>query len=95
VAKRNPSASQTEISPASIGLPELLGRQIVLFCGVYIYAGRLSAIGDTTVRIESASIVYDTGPLLNKTWADAQCLPGPHWWVSIAAIESFGPGKEI
>jgi len=47
------------------------------------------------VKIESASIVYDTGPLLNKTWADAQCLPGPHWWVSIAAIESFGLGKEI
>ena len=100
MAKRNtittvlpPSVSGPEILPASIGLPELLGREVILFCGIYIYAGRLSAIGDTALKLESAVIVYDTGPLLDPAWSDAQRLPGPHWWVSIAAIESFGAGK--
>jgi hypothetical protein len=95
MAKRNPSVSESKSSPAVIGLEELLGRSIVLYCGIYIYTGKLVAIGPSAVKIECAAIVYDTGPLLAKTWTDAQDLPGSYWWISIAAIESFGSGKEI
>lgn len=77
-----------------IGLEELLGANVCIYCGVYIYTGKLVAIGPLACKLESAAIVYDTGPLTAKAWSNAEALPGPHWWVSLDAIESFGPGKE-
>lgn len=77
---------------AGEGLEKFLGEKILLMCGCYFYAGILKGVNDDCVLLEDASIVYETGPWGDKTYKDAQKLPSD-WYVSIAAIESFGAGK--
>lgn len=74
------------------GLISLLGEQVVLFCLNYIYAGRLIGVNETCVLLNDAKIVYETGPLTDKNWKDAQPFSHPHY-VMLSAIESFGKGK--
>jgi hypothetical protein len=71
------------------GLEKLLGERVTLFCLNYVYTGKLSGVNDKCVLLTDAAIVYETGPLDTKKWTDAQALPGD-WYVSTAAIESFG-----
>jgi hypothetical protein len=79
--------SVTEVSGE--GLVALLGERVTLFCMNYIYTGKLAGVNDSCVLLEDAAIVYETGPLNEKNWKDAQKLPGS-WYVQIGAIESFG-----
>ena len=74
------------------GLEGLLGERVTLFCAAYIYTGKLTGVNETCVRLDDAAIVYDTGPLDNSPWADAQSLPGP-WYVQLSSVESFGQLK--
>ena len=74
------------------GLDGLLGQTVTLFCLNYIYEGKLVGINDTCIKLEPASVVYETGPLMAESRKDSQPLPGP-WYVQIAAIESFGALK--
>lgn len=71
------------------GLVALIGERVTLWCMNYIYTGRLAGVNDTCVKLDDASVVYETGPLTDKKWQDAQPLPGP-WYVMLASIESFG-----
>ncbi len=74
------------------GLEALLGEKVALFCANYIYAGVLAGVNETCVLLSDPMIVYETGPLTDKQWKDAQALPSP-WYVQTSAIESFGPGR--
>ena len=71
------------------GLEALLGEKVTLFCGVYIYTGKLVGVNEKCVKLTDAGIVYETGALTEKSWKDCQKLPND-WYVSTAAIESFG-----
>lgn len=71
------------------GLASLLGQNVTLFCGVYIYTGKLVGANDSDVKLDSAKIVYETGELTSGGWKDAQALPGV-WYVRTQAIESYG-----
>jgi hypothetical protein len=71
------------------GLDKLLGERVTLFCMNYIYTGKLSGVNSTCVLLTDAAIVYETGELTSKDWADAQPLPRD-WYVQLAAVESFG-----
>jgi hypothetical protein len=71
------------------GLDKLLGERVTLFCLNYIYTGLLSGVNEKCVLLKDAAIVYETGPLCEKKWTDAQALPHD-WYVVISAIESFG-----
>lgn len=71
------------------GLLALMGQVVTIFCSAYIYTGKLVGVNDTCIKLESASIVYDTGSLNTKTWQDAQSLPGD-WYIQNTSIESFG-----
>lgn len=71
------------------GLVKLLGQRVTLFCLNYIYTGKLAGVNDTCVLLTEASIVYETGGLMDKAWKDAQPLPRD-WYVQLSAIESFG-----
>lgn len=75
------------------GLDAFLGQKILLFCLNYIYAGTLSGVNDTFVKLDDAYLVYETGAFSDKTYRDAQKLPGNAWYVQRNAIESFGQGK--
>jgi hypothetical protein len=71
------------------GLEALLGQRVTLFCGVYIYTGKLVGVNKTCVKLEDAAIVYETGSFNDKTWKDCQPLPND-WYVATQSIESFG-----
>ena len=71
------------------GLERLLGEDVMLMCINYFYTGKLVGVNDSCVRLDNAAIVYETGPLTDKQWKDAQALPGP-WYIQLSAIESFG-----
>ena len=71
------------------GLESLLNQTVTLFCGVYIYTGKLVGVNDTCVKLADAKIVYETGEFGSKDWKDAQSLPHD-WYVKLQAIESFG-----
>jgi hypothetical protein len=74
------------------GLEALLGQRVTLFCGVYIYTGRLVGVNTSCVKLENAGIVYETGPFNEKKWKDCQPLPND-WYVATQSIESFGELK--
>jgi len=46
------------------GLVSLLGKSVTLWCGIYIYTGKLIGVNDDTVKLADAKIVYETGPLM-------------------------------
>lgn len=71
------------------GLSGLLGERVSIWCGNYIYTGKLTGVNETDILLDDASIVYETGELCAPTWKDAQKLPGP-WYIRTAAIESYG-----
>lgn len=70
------------------GLLGLMGQRVTLFCMNYIYTGKLVGVNDTCVRLDDASIVYETGSFTEKNWKDAQKLPSA-CYVSTRCIESF------
>lgn len=71
------------------GLLGLIGQTVTLFCSSYFYTGRLVGVNTNEVKLEDASIVYETGPFTDKVWKDAQKLPYA-WYVRTEAIESYG-----
>ena len=74
------------------GLIALMGKRVTLFCGVYIYTGKLVGVNDTCVKLEDAGIVYETGSFSDNNWKDCQKLPSD-WYVTTQSIESFGKLK--
>jgi hypothetical protein len=72
------------------GFESLLGQTVTLWCGVYIYTGKLVGVNSTCVKLEDAKIVYETGEFTSKTWKVAQSLSTDSWYVQVQAIESFG-----
>ncbi len=72
------------------GLESFMGQVVTLFCGVYIYTGKMVGVNETCVKLEDARIVYETGPFDDKKWKDAQALPTKTWYVTTHSIESFG-----
>lgn len=71
------------------GLESLLGKTVTIFCGIYIYTGKLIGVNDTCIKLTEAKIVYETGDFKTKDWKDAQSLPHD-WYIQRQAIESFG-----
>ena len=68
----------------------LLGKEVVLFCAVYIYCGKLSGVNGENVMLTDAHIVYETGPFTNDRWKDAQKLPVKELYLQKGMIETFG-----
>lgn len=72
------------------GFEAMLGENIMVWCGVYIYAGKLVGVDDATIELGDAGVVYETGSLTEKGFKDFQPLPGNVWHIMKAAIESWG-----
>lgn len=70
------------------GLEGLLGQKVQLWCLNYFYTGILVGVTDADVKLEDASVVYETGGLSAEKWKDAQALPHAHY-VRISMIESY------
>ena len=74
------------------GLEKFLGEKVLLMCSNYFYTGKLIGVNETCVLLENAAIVYETGAFSDAAYKDAQTI-APVWYVQVAAIESYGPGK--
>ena len=74
------------------GFEAMMGEKVVLFCGVYIYTGKLAGVNDNHVELDDAKLVYETGELASGPWKDAQALPSP-WRVMLQGVESWGSAK--
>lgn len=72
------------------GLLALIGQDVELFGGIYIYAGKLVGVNDKCVKLSNPHIVYETGPLDGKKYKDAQHMGKEFHYVSTNFIESFG-----
>jgi hypothetical protein len=72
------------------GLESLLGKNIELFCGVYIYAGMLVGVNNTCVKLANPHIVYETGPFKDMKYKDAQFMHKEFHYVQLSLLESFG-----
>lgn len=67
----------------------LLGKEVTLFCGNYIYTGILSDVSPRGATLKDAAIVYETGDFDSPEWKDAQKL-NSDWNISVSKIESWG-----
>jgi len=70
------------------GLLALLDERVVVFCMNYIYSGVLEGVNTHDILLTDASIVYDTGVLTAKSFADAQATPGD-LYIRTSSIESY------
>lgn len=75
------------------GLEALLGEHVMVWCANYIYSGTLAGVNERDILLEGAHVVYQTGPLTDSGYEDAQPLPGDGWYVRIDFIESYGMAK--
>jgi hypothetical protein len=73
---------------ANEGFMSLIGQRITCFCAVYIYTGDLVGVNDTCIKLDNASIVYETGDFSDRKWKDAQALPHSVY-LQVGMIESF------
>ena len=71
-----------------VGLAGMMGERVTLFCMNYIYTGKLNGVNDSAVELVDAAIVYETGPLNDKVWKDAQKLPNPIY-VNLTTVEMY------
>ena len=77
------------IEVESEGFHALLEKRITVFCAVYIYTGKLVGVNSSFIKLEDASIVYETGSFNEKNWKDAQKLPND-LYIQLGMVESFG-----
>jgi hypothetical protein len=77
------------------GLVSLLGQDIDIDTGVYIYAGRLVGVNSSYIKIENPHIVYETGDHKGKKYARAESLNRPCQYVMLSGIISFGPTTRL
>ena len=74
---------------------DLLGKNVEVFCGIYIYAGKLVGVNQTCIKLENPHLVYETGAFSDKRYKDAQHLGRSHHYVLIHGIESFGESLKL
>ncbi len=74
------------------GFDAMLGEKITLYCGIYIYTGKLVGINEDHLELEEPQLIYETGELADGEWKLAQALLSPHR-VMRQGIESWGPAK--
>lgn len=70
------------------GMESLLGETVFILCSGYYYRGQLIGVNDNSVCLKDAEIVYDANDFVKTGFS--QKIPSAEWFVSIAAIESYG-----
>lgn len=74
------------------GLVSLLGETVEICCCRYIYHGKLVGINDIDLKLEKASIIYDTGSHTDSTYSDKQSL-GRDVYIMLGGIEHYMKAK--
>ena len=74
------------------GLIALIGKEVLIFCANYFYAGKLIGVNHSFIMLENGGIVYETGAFDSKGYKDFQ-LVNKTLYIQTAAIEAFSEGK--
>ena len=74
-------------------IEELTGKVVTIFCGNFIYTGKLVSVVGGFAKLQDPSIVFETGSFEDVEWANAQRLPDEHFYINVAKCESFGVVK--
>lgn len=77
------------------GFLSLLGKNIEVFCGIYIYAGKLVGVNDKCIKLANPHIVYETGAFKDKKYKDAQPMEREFHYISTGFVESFGESHKL
>lgn len=77
------------------GYMALLGKNIEVFCGIYIYAGKLVGVNNTCIKLSNPHLVYETGGFLDKKYKDAQPMGREFHYISTTFVESFGESHKL
>jgi hypothetical protein len=77
------------------GFLALIGKNIEVFCGIYIYAGKLVGVNTTCIKLSNPHVVYETGGFLDKKYKDAQHMGREHHYISTSFVESFGESHKL
>lgn len=83
------------VEVADEGFHALLGKNVEIYCGVYIYAGKLVGVNTTCVKLANPHLVYETGAFLDKKYKDAQHMGREFHYVASTLIESFGESHKL
>ena len=67
-----------------------IGQPVTFFCMNYFYNGKITGVNGDTIVIEGARLVYETGKFDTSSFADAQLIGAPQWFITKGSIESFG-----
>ena len=78
---------QKVVEVAEEGLLTMLGQQVEIWCGNYIYTGKLVGVNDKCIKLENPAVVYETGELKTKTYKDCQPTGRPFGYVFIQWME--------
>jgi hypothetical protein len=71
------------------GLMSLIGKNVLVMCMNYFYAGQLIGVNDTCIKIGNCHQILETGPHKDAKFKDAQWI-GDNWYIQTSSIESFG-----
>ena len=80
---------------AEEGFAALLGQNIEVFCGTYIYAGKLVGVNTTCIKLANPHLVYETGGFLDKKYRDAQPMGREFHYIQLSFVESFGVSNKL
>jgi hypothetical protein len=86
---------QTITEKEEEGFMALMGENVEIFCGIYIYAGKLVGVNNTCIKLANPHIVYETGAFLEKKYKDAQPMGREFHYIQMGFIESFGISHKL
>jgi hypothetical protein len=80
---------------AEEGFLALLGKTVEIYCGNFIYAGVLTGVNTTCIKLTKPHIVYETGKHEASAYLRVESLCKDCQYIQIPFIESFGETKKL
>jgi hypothetical protein len=82
-------AVENQIVDEDDGLIVLLGKRVFFHCVNYNYIGKLVGVNTTSIKLEEARVVFETGPYSSSTMKISEPTHKNLAFIQISAIESF------
>ena len=86
---------QTVVENKEEGFMALMGENVEVFCGIYIYAGKLVGVNTSCIKLANPHLVYETGAFNDKKYKDAQSMNREFHYIQQGFIESFGTTTKL
>jgi len=77
------------------GIISLLGKNVEIWSGIYIYAGKLVGVNEKCIKLANPHVVYETGAFSDRKYKDAQHMAREFHYVTMNFLESFGETTKL